>query len=51
MKRDPVVLTMHAEVTYATEALEAGALADVLERTSADELARAVRFTSTACTG
>lgn len=38
-----VVLTMHADVTYATEVLEAGASAYVLKTTPSEELIRAIR--------
>lgn len=38
-----VVLTMHADVTYATEVLEAGASAYVLKSTPSGELVKAIR--------
>jgi len=38
-----IVLTMHADVTYATEVLEAGASGYVLKSTPSDELVRAIR--------
>jgi DNA-binding NarL/FixJ family response regulator len=38
-----VVLTMHADVTYATEVLEAGASAYVLKTTPSETLVRAIR--------
>ena len=38
-----IVLTMHVDVTYATEVLEAGASAYVLKNTPSDELVKAIR--------
>jgi DNA-binding NarL/FixJ family response regulator len=38
-----VVLTMHVDVTYATEVLEAGASAYVLKNAPADQLTKAIR--------
>lgn len=38
-----VILSMHADVTYASRALEAGALGYVLKTSAADELVEAIR--------